>query len=211
MSRRRTSGTIAQKERIRRQLDRQRALRTYTVVGALVAIAVAIALVIALQPPSIGGGGSSNVGLRPGQAAPEISVTDIDGRTITLANLSGKVVLLDFMGVNCPPCRAEMPHLVATYNQLHSRGLETLSIDVGIAGLTANSDDEARAFMQSFHAGWSIARRGGTLAGVTYNVNTIPNFYIIDKQGMVRVHPTQDPLPISEDRFAAWINPLLAG
>ncbi len=212
MSRRRASAKASRKETARGEAQRRRELRTWTIVGALATLAVAIALVIALQALSIGGGGGSNgVGLRVGQIAPEISVTDVNGRTITLSTLAGKVVLMDFMGVNCAPCNAEMPHLVATYDRLHPRGLEIVSIDVGFAGLTANSDSEARGFMQRYGAGWSIARQGGSLAGVTYGVNTIPNFYIIDKQGVVRAHPVAEPIPIPEDKFASWIEPLLAG
>ncbi len=150
------------------------------------------------------------MGLRPGEVAPDLIVKDIDGNQITLSSLRGRVVLLDFMGVNCAPCRIEMPHLVATHDAYVDEGFNILSIDVGFPGLTALDATDARRFMEEFGARWPIALEGGNTAAITYGVTRIPTFYIIDRAGVVRVHPTQSP-PIMQEQFAAWIEPLLRG
>lgn len=178
---------------------RQKALRTWAlvavlaVVGAIIGAGIGLRLAAPAQGP---------------RAAPDFTVTDINGIAFSLSAQRGKVVLLDFMGVNCPPCRVEMPHLVATYNALQPMGLLMISIDVGFPQLTAQGPGQARDFMNTFGARWPIALEGGSTAGAAFGVNQIPNFFIVDKQGMIRFHPQQ--FPVSEADFEAAITPLLA-
>src|ERR1041384_6337015 len=49
----------------------------------------------------------------------ELKVTAVDGSEINLANLRGKVVLLDFWATRCPPCVEEVPNVLAVYNKFH--------------------------------------------------------------------------------------------
>jgi thiol-disulfide isomerase/thioredoxin len=58
-----------------------------------------------------------------GAVAPEISLPDPDGETVSLSSLRGKYVLLDFWAAWCGPCREENPYLVEVYNKYHDRAL----------------------------------------------------------------------------------------
>ena len=52
-------------------------------------------------------------------SAPDVTFTTIEGKNITMADLRGKVVLINFWATDCPGCVKEMPALVNTYNQFN--------------------------------------------------------------------------------------------
>ncbi|MHB8766457.1 MAG: peroxiredoxin family protein, partial [Deferrisomatales bacterium] len=71
-----------------------------------------------------GGSGKPEVG-RP---APDFALKGLDGVEVRLADLRGKVVLVNLWATWCPPCRHEMPSMVALYGQLRDQGLEILAV-----------------------------------------------------------------------------------
>ncbi len=62
------------------------------------------------------------------QAAPQLSMTSLDGRQFSLQQLRGKPVMVVFWATTCPGCIKEMPHLVELYKEYHPRGLELIGI-----------------------------------------------------------------------------------
>src|SRR5690349_1665651 len=62
------------------------------------------------------------------EKAPEFSLKDINGKSVTLADFSGKVVLLNFWATWCVPCRAEIPDLVKKQREYQSQGLRVVGI-----------------------------------------------------------------------------------
>ncbi len=121
--------------------------------------------------------------LTPGLAFPDFSVKDLNGHPISVAALKGKVVLVDFWATWCPPCRAELPNVIATYQKYHGQGFE-------IIGVSLDSDrDKLDAFLkqqdgmtwaQFFDGqGWSNA------LAVKYGVESIPFTVLIGPDGKV--------------------------
>src|SRR5260221_3905809 len=63
-------------------------------------------------------------------AAPDFAVKDLNGNTITLSELKGKVILLDFWASWCVPCKKSMPHLIELYSNKRADSLIVIGINV---------------------------------------------------------------------------------
>jgi thiol-disulfide isomerase/thioredoxin len=64
----------------------------------------------------------------PGSTAKDFTATDINGNTLTLSDLKGKYVLIDFWASWCVPCRKSMPHVKELYTQYKNKGLEIIGV-----------------------------------------------------------------------------------
>ena len=60
--------------------------------------------------------------------APNVTFTTITGKKISMSNLKGKVVLVNFWATDCPGCIKEMPNLINTYNNYKDKGFEVISV-----------------------------------------------------------------------------------
>jgi thiol-disulfide isomerase/thioredoxin len=120
--------------------------------------------------------------LSPGTLAPNFSVERLEGGTINLSALKGRVVLLDFWATWCPPCRAELPWLVPLVKRYESRGL-------AFVALSQDNPAEQRALVTRFAAelpGFSRYAALGTHAvGRDYGAESLPMLYLIDRSGRV--------------------------
>jgi cytochrome c biogenesis protein CcmG/thiol:disulfide interchange protein DsbE len=83
-------------------------------------------------------------GAATGEMAPDVSLTLLDGKTLRLADLRGKVVVLNFWASWCAPCRQEMPELQAYWEEAQRSGEATEIIGVGVR---TDHDEEAREFV----------------------------------------------------------------
>ena len=95
------------------------------------------------------------VELAVGTVMPEFEFTDFDGKRHKISEYRGKYVLLDFWGMWCPPCRAELPHLKAAYERFQPRGFE-------IVGMNTDSFEAipgVRKTLRENGMGWVQAKR----------------------------------------------------
>lgn len=130
-----------------------------------------------------------DVGPLVGNVAPDFTVQPVTGGPPwSLAGHRGQVVMLDLMGVNCPPCRREMPHLVAfAAARADDPGLALLSIDMAsvFPALGARDLREIEAFAREFNATWPFAPGGGDV-GRDYALIALPTKVLIDADGVIR-------------------------
>jgi peroxiredoxin len=124
--------------------------------------------------------GSYAGALGVGTKAPEIDLADLDGKVVKVAELKGKVVLVDFWASWCAPCREELPVLEALHNKYASQGL----VVVGVNGDSerANMDKFLRRTKLSFRVVHDASR--GVAA--RYAPTKMPSSYLIDRTGLVR-------------------------
>lgn len=126
-----------------------------------------------------------------GSAAPDFTVELLDGKTLRLAELRGRPVVLVFFATWCGPCKMEMPGLERLYRQKQS---EASFLAVDTEGAEARSAVDA--FRRALGLTFPIAVAGAPVAD-QYHVDSIPHTVILDGEGKVRevlsgVHDERD-------------------
>jgi cytochrome c biogenesis protein CcmG, thiol:disulfide interchange protein DsbE len=115
-----------------------------------------------------------------GSKAPEIGLSDQAGKSVTVADLKGKVVLVDFWASWCVPCREELPELEALHKKYAAQGLVVVGVNADSE--RANMDKFLRRTKLSFRVVFDESR---AVAG-RYAPRKMPSSYLIDKKGLVR-------------------------
>jgi peroxiredoxin len=135
------------------------------------------------------------IGIQAGETAPDFTAHTTDGGTFTLLTLRGSVVLLDFWGAWCPPCRATLPHLDSLVRSYASRGLVGVIVgtDIKEAGaVNCLTQQELTRFTSVWEPGGKSGNPVAQLYGVSGDDVGIPRTYVIDRQGVIRYvgHPS---------------------
>jgi len=132
---------------------------------------VLAAMMIAFSPVAVWGQGT---------VAPELTLTDLNGRTVRLSDYHGKVVLINFWATWCPPCRAEMPELVKLQREYAKEGLQ-------IIGVTYPPEKKARVrrFAKSLKVNYPIALGTREIASRFSSEDILPLTVVINRDGKV--------------------------
>jgi peroxiredoxin len=109
-----------------------------------------------------------------------IKFTAVDGREVDLAQLKGKVVLVDFWATGCGGCKIEMPFVKAAYDEFHTLGLE-------IIGISLDTDKEQlNRFIKEKDLPWPQYFDSKGQMAKTFGIDGIPHIFLLDKQGVLR-------------------------
>lgn len=119
------------------------------------------------------------VGLTEGSRAPDFTVRTVDGESITLSELRGKAVLLNFWGTWCGPCRREMPEFQRAYDRFSQDGFE-------IVAIAFNDTFEAIAsFRDEFGLSFPLALDETGELNDAYGIQTRPSSFLLDADGVI--------------------------
>ena len=124
---------------------------------------------------------SSKAGM-VGKAAPEISLPDLEGKTVSLSSFRGKYVLVDFWASWCKPCRYENPNVVSAYNKYKSKNFTILGVS-----LDQNKGAWQKAIVDD-KLNWthiSDLQQWRSVVVPTYKIQGIPYNVLVDPQGKV--------------------------
>ena len=119
--------------------------------------------------------------VRLGEPAPNFQLRDLNGRLVTLSDLRGKVVLLNFWATWCGPCRVEMPAMEQLYRMFQRKDFEILAVSTDAQGVAIT-----RPFQQENHLTFPILHDADYRVGLTYGARSLPMTFMIDRQGVVR-------------------------
>ncbi|MBC6998396.1 TlpA disulfide reductase family protein [Cytophaga sp. FL35] len=136
-----------------------------------------------------------------GAKAPEFTAPNPDGKDVALADVLGKVTLIDFWAAWCKPCRAENPNVVSVYNKYHDKGLNIIgvSLDRTADAWKKAIEDDGLTWNHVSH----VAYFNDPIAKL-YNVNAIPAAFLLDENGVIIAKNLRGPA--LEEKVAELLN-----
>lgn len=117
----------------------------------------------------------------PAKLSPALVLPGLDGGTMRLDALRGRVVLVNFWAVWCPPCRKEMPSMARLADKLASKPFTILGVNVG------ESPEEIRAFLKQVPVNFPIVLDSEGENLKAWQVFAFPTSYVVDKKGRLRL------------------------
>jgi thiol-disulfide isomerase/thioredoxin len=117
--------------------------------------------------------------------APDFSFTTADGEYVSLEDLRGKVVLLDFWGTWCPPCVRSVP-VLREMNKKYSKDPAFVMISIA----TRDEEDTWRGFIAENKMIWRQGRDENDVVQRAFNVRAFPTYMVIDHEGILRFRTT---------------------
>lgn len=114
-------------------------------------------------------------------AAPELTLEDLEGNSVSLGDYRGRVVLINLWATWCPPCREEMPALQNFYEKYKSDGFVLLAIN------QEETREVVVPFVKEFGLTFPIWLDLDYLVQREFNTMNLPSSYVIDRKGRVRL------------------------
>lgn len=144
------------------------------IMGTILGLGLALVLYLLMVPKS-----GAEALIAPGNPAPEFTLPTLDGETISLSDLRGQAVVLNFWASWCPPCRAEMPDLERLYQTYRTDNLVVIGVNLQESPVTV------RSFVEREGLGFPIVLdRDGSVTNL-YRIIPLPTTFFIDPDGII--------------------------
>lgn len=153
--------------------------------GLMVFFGNSLSAWLTAAPNTLAGAATSTPAPAPvvGAPAPDFTLTDLQGQSVSLSDYRGQVVLLNFWATWCGPCEAEMPTLEQRYQTLQGNGFVVLGVNAD------ESEPEVTAFVRRLNLSFPVVLDPGNKINTLYRVRGYPTTIIIAPDGTVaRVH-----------------------
>lgn len=158
--------------------------------AAMAGVGIVIGLLVIVVVWALTGRGASSAPLpiaEMNRPAPDFTLSGLDGVAVHLGSYRNKIVLVNFWGSWCEPCKDETPALQAAYQKLRDQGLVVIGVNVRHnerAG--ADGDADVRTFVARYHVDYPIALDRNGDIGRAFQVYVLPTSFFIDQTGMIR-------------------------
>ncbi|MEW5918426.1 MAG: TlpA disulfide reductase family protein [Gemmatimonadota bacterium] len=124
---------------------------------------------------------------RPGQIevglpVPNYHAVTLGGEAASLADLRGRVVLLNGWATWCIPCQREVPALEKLYSERRAEGLEIIGVSMDVSG----TDDRVRQFMEAYGMTYPVWRDPDDIFSGVFRAFGLPASYLIGRDGILR-------------------------
>jgi len=123
----------------------------------------------------------SKIGMIPikgDKKAPDFSLKDLNGKKVELKKFRGKIVFLNFWATWCSPCKEEMPHMEALYQQFKEKNFVLLAISVDYEGIKP-----VKEFINKYQYPFPVLLDPKCETLDLFEVKGIPTTFLIDKKG----------------------------
>ena len=164
---------------------------------------IVFAILVTASPKTDGNLAAQNsvVPQKVDYSAPELSLQNLNGEAESLTDYRGQVVLVNNWATWCPPCKAEMPTLVAYHNDHMVDGFSVIAVEAG------EPLDVVSQFASSYQMSFPVWLDPNGEALRAFGNGTLPNSYVIDRTGTVRYAWTGE---ISREMLEQYVTPLIA-
>jgi cytochrome c biogenesis protein CcmG/thiol:disulfide interchange protein DsbE len=135
--------------------------------------------------------------------APDFTLTTFDGRRVTLSELRGQVVVINFWASWCLPCRQEASYLEQTWRKYQNQGVVFIGVDY------VDTTAEALAYIAEFDITYINGPDIGTMISDLYNIEGVPETYFVDRDGILRgvyIGPLEEPY--LENKIEELLSPI---
>ncbi len=130
-------------------------------------------------------------------SAPAFEVHTFDGKTVSLANLHGKPVVLNFWASWCQPCREEAPILQAAWEQYRTQGVTLVGVDY------VDTESEAIKYLAEFKVTYPNGADLRSAISQAYHITGVPETYFITRKGTLL-----DGVDGNGKAYGNWIGPI---
>lgn len=159
-----------------------------------------LAALLALLTLNVGGPGATVDTPIVGRAAPAFDLATLEGGRLSLAELRGSPVVVNFWASWCIPCREEAPLLTAASREYEAQGLRVIGI------VYQDSAEGARDFMDRYGQTYPGLLDPDGRTAIDYGVFGIPETFFIDRDGIVR---SRQVGPVTEEGLDRRIREIL--
>ena len=168
-------------------------LGSFVLLTGIVLVAIVIGLQLARQQQT-----------RPESGrAPDFSLTMLDGQEITLSDLRGQIVVINFWASWCTPCREEAPDFELVWQQYRDQGVVVLGVAY------TDVEREARAYIAEFNITYPNGLDVGTrISEDLYHITGVPETFVVDQNGDIA---QVWPYPVDAQELSAVLDGLLVG
>jgi DsbE subfamily thiol:disulfide oxidoreductase len=115
-----------------------------------------------------------------GEKAPEFSVNDLSGKSVSFSSFKGKPTLLNFWATWCPYCREERPYLNSLYREYKDRGLAIVAVS------TDKSPQKVKEYLKKIPVDFVVLHDNNKEAAGLYGVYSLPTSFLIDRNGEIK-------------------------
>lgn len=175
--------------------------RTYALVGAVLALALVATIWVLTGRESNGGVGQAMPQMN--RVAPAFTLQTLNGIPLSLSDFEDQVVLLNFWGTWCEPCKRELPALEQAHQQYHEQGLVVIGVNLTHSERAQGRDDATiQAFLEQFEVTYpNVLDLQGEVTNA-YRVFPLPTSFFVDRAGYIRyVHIGELTFEDVETRF----------
>jgi peroxiredoxin len=164
--------------------------------AAVVLAAVTVAVTVATMSST------AFAGVTKGQKAPAFSLPTLKGPAVALANLRGKVVLIDFWAQWCEPCKKELPELDKLAKAYAGKGVVVLTVNID------KQRANAERLVKQLGLGLEVLLDPSGSVAASYDPEKMPTSFVVDKKGIVRFVNSGFDGPADVDRFKKELDEL---